>query len=261
MDESVLVEHVGRIAVVRLNRPRAMNAIDHSIRHRLGPALRSLNASNETDAIVLTGAGERAFCAGQDLQEAVALTPSTVAGWLNHLHATYQALRDLDKPIVAALNGVAFGAGFQMALMCDLRIAHPGVRLGQPEVRAGLASIVGSYLMSLQIGQSLNQQMSLTAEPIGAERAQALGLINELVPDCEVVERAVTRAREMADLPRTAMRVTKQRFRERTQAGFEEACNAGIRYQLECYSSGEATTIMEAFLRRRQRGPQAGTGG
>lgn len=242
----------GRVAILRFNRPQAMNAVDDSIRAGLGSALRQLDAGDDADAIVLTGSGERAFCAGQDLEESQSVTPATLAGWLNRQHAMYQAVRDVTKPIVAALNGVAAGAGFQMALMCDLRVAHAGIRMGQPEVRAGLASIVGSYLMSLQVGHSVNQQLSLTGELISGERAHALGLVNDLVAPGEVLARAVQRARELAALPRTAMRLTKQRFRERTQAGFEEACSAGIRYQLECYASGEPARVMEQFLARRQ---------
>ncbi|HEX7889408.1 MAG TPA: enoyl-CoA hydratase/isomerase family protein [Ramlibacter sp.] len=251
--EAVTLELDGRIAIVRFNRPAAMNAVDDSIRHGLARALKQLDAGDHADAIVLTGSGERAFCAGQDLEESSAIVIANLAAWLNRQHAMYQAVRDVTKPIVAALNGTAVGAGFQMALMCDLRVAHPGIRMGQPEVRAGLASIVGSYLMSLQIGHSLNQQLSLTGELVSGERAHALGLVNDLVPPEQVLERALQRARELAALPRTAIRVTKQRFRERTQAGFEEACNAGIRYQLECYASGEPARVMEEFLARRQR--------
>ena len=105
----------------------------------------------------------------------------SAAGWIDSTRL-YRAVRDVTKPIVAALNGSTAGAGFQMALLCDLRVAHAALRMGQPEIKAGLASIVGSYLMSLQIGHSLNQQLSLTAELISGERAYQLGLVNELVP-------------------------------------------------------------------------------
>jgi enoyl-CoA hydratase/carnithine racemase len=229
-----------------------MNAVNDALRQGLRRALRELDAGDTCDAIVLTGSGERAFCAGQDLEESAGIELATLAGWLNRQHAMYQAVRDVDKPLIAAINGTAAGAGFQIALMCDLRVAHAAVKLGQPEVRAGLASIVGSYLMSLQIGQSLNQQLSLTGELIDGVRAHALGLVNDLVPMTDVLQQAVARARALAALPATAVRVTKQRFRERTQAGFEEACSAGIRYQLECYSTGEPTRVMQAFLARRQ---------
>ena len=87
---------------------------------------------------------------------------------------------------------------------------------------------------------------------VDGARAHALGLVNDLVEEGQVLPRALQRAREFAALPRTAVRLTKQRFRERTQAGFEEACNAGIRFQLECYASGEPARVMEAFLARRR---------
>lgn len=250
--ETVMLELIDRIAVVRLNRPRAMNAVNAELRASLTRTLAELDRDDQADAIVLTGAGERAFCAGQDLEESASVTTATLADWLNRQHAMYQALRDVDKPIIAALNGTTVGAGFQLALLCDLRVAHATLKMGQPEVKAGLASIVGSYLLSLQIGHSLNQQLSLTGELISAERAWQLGLVNDLLAPEQVLPRAMARARALADLPGQALRATKQRFRERTQSGFEEACGAGIRYQLECYATGEPTRVMQAFLARRR---------
>jgi len=253
----VIVEMDGRVAVVRLNRPAVMNAVNGALRQGLTQALKKLDAGDDADSIVLTGTGARAFCSGQDLEESALIDATTLAGWLNRQHAMYQAVRDVNKPLIAAINGTAAGAGFQMALMCDLRVAHPCVQMGQPEVRAGLASIVGSYLMSLQIGHSLNQQFSLTGELVDGTRAHALGLVNDLVAQPDVLAQAVKRARELAGLPGVALGVTKRRFRERTQAGFEEACNAGIRYQLECYATGEPTRVMHAFLARRNASNEA----
>ncbi|MDQ8015488.1 MAG: enoyl-CoA hydratase/isomerase family protein [Bordetella sp.] len=249
--DTVLLEMIGEVAVLRLNRPSVMNAVNAPLRAALTRQLYALDADPQVRAIVLTGSGQRAFCGGQDLDESATIDAASLAGWLNRQHAMYQAVRDVNKPIVAALNGTAVGAGFQMALMCDLRVAHGTLRMGQPEVKAGLASVVGSYLMSLQIGHSLNQQLSLTGELITGERAHALGLVNDLVAANDVLPRAMERARALAALPGAAIRATKQRFRERTQAGFEEACSAGIRYQLECYSTGEPQRVMREFIARR----------
>lgn len=249
--EAVLTETDGGIAIVRFHRPTSMNAINASLRTALTQHLRVLDVDPKVQAVVLTGSGERAFCGGQDLEESSTIDTTNLAAWLNDQHAMYQAVRDVNKPLIAALNGTAVGAGFQIALMCDLRVAHASLRMGQPEVRAGLASIVGSYLMSLQIGHSLNQQFSLTGELITGERAFELGLVNDLVAADQVLPHAVERARELASLPSAAIKATKRRFRERTQAGFEEACSAGIRYQLECYSTGEPQYAMREFLSRR----------
>lgn len=174
-DEYVVVHITDRIAVVRLNRPLAMNAIHADLRSMLTRTLGELDRGKDADAIVLTGAGDRAFCAGQDIDESAAINTTTLAGWLNRQHAMYQAVRDVNKPIIAAINGTAVGAGFQIALMCDLRVAHATLRMGQPEVKAGLASIVGSYLLSLQVGHSLNQQLSLTGNSFRASAPASWG--------------------------------------------------------------------------------------
>ena len=248
----LLIDVDARIAILRLNRPGSLNAVDPTLRAALTVTLPQLDADDAIDAIVLTGGGDRAFCAGQDLAEAAELGPGSVAGWLDRQHAMYRAVRDVDKPLVAALNGTAAGAGFQIALMCDLRVAHAVLRMGQPEVKAGLASIVGSWLMSLQIGHSLNQQLSLTGELISGERAHQIGLVNELVERERVLAHAIDRARQLAALPQTAFRATKQRFRERTQAGFDEVTEAAARYQLACYRSGEPQRVMREFLATRE---------
>ncbi len=253
IQNTVLTEYIDDIAIVRFNRPASMNAVNAQLRSALAETLYTLDAEPGVRAMVLTGCGERAFCAGQDLEESATIDTANLAEWLNRQHAMYQAVRDINKPIVAALNGTAVGAGFQIALMCDLRVAHASLRMGQPEVKAGLASIVGSYLISLQIGHSLNQALSLTGELITGERAHALGLVNDLVPADQVLPHALDRARKLAALPQTAVRMTKQRFRECTQAGFEQACSAGIRYQLECYATGEPQQVMQKFLSRRNR--------
>lgn len=254
VNECVLLsENHDGIVVLRLNRPASLNAINTPLRLALSQQLHALNADPLVKAIVLTGAGNRAFCGGQDIDEASTIDTTKLAFWLNQQHAMYQAVRDVNKPLIAALNGTAVGAGFQISLMCDLRVAHASLRMGQPEVKAGLASIVGSFLMSLQIGLSINQQLSLTGELITGERAHQLGLVNDLVPADQVLTQAIARARQLAALPTTAIRATKQRFKEKTQAEFEEACSAGIRYQLECYSSGEPQQVMSTFLERRHQ--------
>jgi enoyl-CoA hydratase/carnithine racemase len=107
--ELVLVEMRNEVAIVRLNRPRAMNAIDAGLRSALKDLLYALDADTGVHAVVLTGSGERAFCSGQDLDEAASIDTLTLASWLNQQHAMYQAVRDTNKPIVAALNGTAVG--------------------------------------------------------------------------------------------------------------------------------------------------------
>lgn len=249
----VLLDKQDQLAVVTLHRPERMNAVNQALRTQLIGILGELNRDETVRAIVLTGAGTRAFCAGQDLDEASAVDWTRIVPWLNAQRDMYQAVRNLDKPCIAAINGVAAGAGFQVALCADWRVIAPETRIGQPEVKAGLASIVGSYLMTLHVGMTHNVQLSLSGELINGQRAYEIGLVTELAAQDGVLETALRRARAMAALPATAVRLSKQRFRAMTQAQFDDACVAGIRAQFECYSQGEPQEAMTRFLAARNK--------
>lgn len=245
----VLCDIHDSVALVTLNRPAKLNAVNHALRASLIDTLARLNGDAAVRAIVLTGAGERAFCAGQDLEEAASVDIARIPAWLDNQRAMYQAVRNLDKPCIAALNGVAAGAGFQIALCADWRIAAMNARIGQPEVKAGLASIVGSYLMTLHVGMTHNVQMSLSGDLIDARRAYEIGLVTELAEQSSVLGVSLERATKLARLPPHAIRLSKQRMRAMTQPGFDAACAAGIEAQTECYAHGEPQAAMRAFLR------------
>jgi enoyl-CoA hydratase/carnithine racemase len=248
----VLVERRDTLALVTLNRPESLNAVNAQMREALIEALSELNRDSSVRAVVIAGAGDRAFCSGQDLNETARYTIDDVDTWLTRQHAMYQAVRDLDKPCIAAWNGVATGAGYQIGLCADLRAGFPELKLGQPEIRAGLASIVGSYLMTLQLGQSQNVQMSLTGELISGQRAYELGLINHLVAREQVLEKSFSVALDLTKLGPTAIRLTKQRFRELSQPGFDAALVAAKNAQREAYLSGEPQEAMRRFFEKRK---------
>jgi len=250
----VLVEHREALALVTLNRPESLNAVNAQMREALIEALSELNLDSSVRAVIIAGAGDRAFCSGQDLNETSRYTIDDVDTWLTRQHAMYQAVRDLDKPCIAAWNGVTAGAGYQIGLCADLRVGFPDLKLGQPEIRAGLASVVGSYLMTLQLGQSQNVQLSLTGELISGQRAYELGLINHLVPREQVLQKALSVALELTKLGPTAIRLTKQRFRELSQPGFDAALVAAKKAQREAYRSGEPQAAMQRFLEKGKPG-------
>jgi enoyl-CoA hydratase/carnithine racemase len=251
MDRTVKIERHDAVAIVTLNRPESLNAVNRELRELLIVTLEQANADPAVRAMVIAGAGERAFCSGQDLSETVRYTVDDIDEWLERQHAMYQAVRALDKPCVVAWNGVAAGAGYQIGLCADLRVGYPELKLGQPEIKAGLASIVGSYLMTLHVGLSLNQQLSVTGELISGQRAYDLGLINYLVPRAEVLSKAISVAQEVTQLGTTALRLTKQRFRELSQPGFDAALEAARRIQKEAYASGEPQAAMQRFFEAR----------
>lgn len=245
------IEQKQETAVVTLNRPEVMNAVNHNMRNALIDAMRELNKASEIKAIVLAGAGDRAFCAGQDLDEAAAFSADEVNSWMQHQCAMLAAIRGSDKPVIAAFDGVAAGVGFQIGLVADYRIAAPEIRVGQPEVHVGLASVMGSYLMSQHLGHGRNQELSLLGTLIEGLQAYELGLINRLVAKPDVLTTALEIAATYATLPVNAIQLTKQRFRSLSQANFEEACQAVARYQTESYRSGEPQARMRAFIAKR----------
>lgn len=232
---AVLVERQDELAIVRLNRPRRLNAIDAAIRGELPVALRALNADAAVRAVVIAGAGERAFSAGQDLEEGAGYGIDDVDPWFTEMWELYAAVRAMDKPVVAAIVGVAAGAGYQIGLYCDMRISHAEARIGQPEIKTGLASI------------------PLAGELILGERAERLGLVNELVPREQVLPRSIEVARALGSHPPNAIRLTKERMRELTQAQFDDILVAAKSYQRRAYESGEPQRIMRAYVERKRK--------
>lgn len=249
---AVGVERQGEIAVVRLNRPERLNAVNRAMREALPALLRELEADPALGAVVLAGAGERAFCAGQDVEEAAAYTEDEVDAWVAGLHAMYGAVRAMNKPTVAALVGVAAGAGYQIALYCDLRVGHPELRIGQPEVKAGLGSVLGTSQMMWHLPLSMNAELSLTGELMSGERAYQLGVLNRLAAREAVLATAIEAAKSLASRPPTAIRLTKERIRELTQPQFEETLAAAKRYQKRAYASGEPQRLMRRFISQRK---------
>lgn len=260
MPEPVLVTRDGDVAIVTLNRPHALNALDEPMREGLEAALRALGADDSAAAVVLTGAGDRAFSAGQDLETARGFTAETVGRHFRNLGRLYQAIRDLDKPSVVALNGLAAGFGFQAALHADVRVAHPGVRMSQPEIEAGIPSIVGLWIMTEVLGLARAVEMSLTCRMVPAEECLDWGLIDYLVPAGEVMPKALAVARELAAKPGQAFRLSKQRMRSLTQPGYDATIEAAVAIQAEAFASGEPQRVAADFLARRaarKRAPPA----
>ena len=240
------------IAVLTLNRPHALNAVSIELAEALAAALEACGADEGTRAVVLTGAGERAFSAGVDLREASTMEVARIEEWFATVCRTYTGILAVDKPVVAALNGLAAGAGFQIALVSDLRVGHPGIRMGQPEINAGLPSVMGSYWMTLHLPWAKNQELSYTGRFMDCAECERLGLLADVVEAERVLDRARELAGELAAKAPVAFRRTKARFRELALRGFEEAFRAGTLGQQAAYAQGVPQAVMGDFLRRRR---------
>ena len=248
MQDFILTEARGSVGIITLNRPEVLNAWNSPMRRALIAAFEAYEADAGVRAIILTGAGERAFGAGQDLNETKTFDAARAAEWVVEWERLYDRMRSLSKPLVGALNGVAAGSAFQVALLTDLRVGHSEVRMGQPEINAGIASTTGPWIMREMLGLARTIDLTLTGRLMDAEECLAVGLINRLVPRERVLEESLKLAEELAGKPPVAMRLNKQRFREMTEPGFRDCLAAGVRIQGESYASGEPARMMEAFF-------------
>ncbi|MEX2424876.1 MAG: enoyl-CoA hydratase/isomerase family protein [Acidimicrobiia bacterium] len=205
-----------RIATITLNRPEARNAIDPEMRAVLHETWQRVSADDEILVAVLTGAGDRAFCAGADLKKPLPDTDSPAAREFGR-DASDSLLHGLetDKPLVCAVNGHAVGGGLELALACDIRIASSSARFGLPEVRVGtIPGSGGTQLLPRTIGRSAAMHMLLTGELIDAERALAWGLVSEVVEPSAVRERAAEVAGLIARNAPLAVRAVKRLARQ-----------------------------------------------
>jgi len=253
MTSFVLTEQRGACRVITLNRPEVLNAWHAPMRQALVLALDAAEADEAAGAIILTGAGDRAFGAGQDLNETKTFDPDRAELWIGEWERLYDRIRSLSKPLIMALNGLAAGSAFQVALLGDFRIGHDGVTMGQPEINSGIASTTGPWIMMEMIGLARTTDLTLSGRMMPAAECAAIGLLNRVVPRAEVLAAALALGEDLAAKPRLAMRLNKQRFREVTEARFRDALAAGVRNQRIAYGDGEPNRMMERFLAARSR--------
>ena len=236
-----------------LSREARLNALNTATRARLCEVMEAASSDDGVAVIVLTGAGERAFCAGQDLNESAALSAEAGEAWMATWSRFFESVSSCTKPIVAAVNGVAAGAGLQLALMADLRIAVPEARLLMAEVNVGLPAIVGAYLLNLHLGQSRMRELVLTGRAMSAEEALTAGVVHRIVPRAGLADAAMGVAQDLADKPPTARRLTLGNLRLALRAGLAEAEAAAESYQTRAIATGEPQAAMAGFLNRRDR--------
>lgn len=218
----ISVERRGRVGLVTFDRPAVLNAWNRAMRAEIVAACAELERDAAVRAVVFTGAG-RAFGAGQDLTEAAVATPAAVDGWVEEWRAFFGALRGLSKATVAALNGVAAGSAFQFALMADFRVGHAGVRMGQPEINAGVASSMGPWVIHAVLGPMLAHDLALTGRMMEGEECLRHGLLSRVVAPERVLDEALLLAEQLGAKPALAMALTRRRLARLTEAGFAES--------------------------------------
>jgi 2-(1,2-epoxy-1,2-dihydrophenyl)acetyl-CoA isomerase len=252
----ILVEAVNGVAKITLNRPEVLNSFDRPMAKRLQEVLADMAADPSVRAVYLTGAG-RAFCAGQDLAEAVAREGKGVEDFAEHLRATYNpivtAIRELPKPVVCGVNGVAAGAGANIALACDIVIAAVDAAFIQAFIKIGLVpDSGGSYFLPRLVGMANATALMMLGDPIKGADAQAMGLIHRAVPPGTVEECASGIARQLACGPTAALALIKKQLRATVHNTLEQQLELEAELQQIAGKSDDYTEGVRAFLEKRK---------
>jgi enoyl-CoA hydratase/carnithine racemase len=248
MYANIVWERTDNVVVITLNRPRVLNALNRALKRELSDALTKIKTDEMIRAVVITGTGEQAFSAGQDLTEAKDMSGPEAEEWVREFETLYDQVRMLDVPVIAAVNGWAMGAGCQLALLADIRISSENARYGMPEIRDGIPAVFGLELLWNTIGMSRGLYLVLSGDSLDARQAQDAGLTIKVVPRRDLMAEAMT----MAQFAPIAMKQNKQYGRRRTESDFRACARFCESAHHASFAAGDAKRGMEAFLTKKR---------
>lgn len=247
--ELILVERRERVGLIVLNRPKTLNALNRQLAEEVLDALQAFDADERVGAIVIAGS-TRAFAAGADIEE---MAEKTFAGfYMDDFLESWDEVRKIGKPIIAAVGGFALGGGCELALLCDFIIASEDAQFGQPEIKLGvLPGIGGSQRLTRSVGKSMAMDMVLTGRTIGAAEAKAIGLVARVTPAGELMQTALEAAHTIAGYNAPAVRMAKQAV----NTAYETTLSEGLRHERLLFQAAFATEGqkegMNAFVAKR----------
>jgi 2-(1,2-epoxy-1,2-dihydrophenyl)acetyl-CoA isomerase len=255
MYENINVESDGGIATITLNRPEKLNAFADRMRRDLAEALEHASSDAGVHVVVITGAG-RAFCTGADVKYMSELMESGDVEEFRRLlgagRRVLTTIRQMLKPVVAAVNGPAYGAGFNLALACDLRLAAESATFSQSFVKVGLhPDWGGSFFLPRAVPSNIACEMFFLGDPLDAQRAHQYGLVNHVFPDAALADATRRFAERLRDAPHASVAAAKRAVYMSEHESLERMLQYETEAQLQCFQSREARERVRAFLERR----------
>jgi len=248
--ENIIAETRDNVGLIRLNRPKAMNALNGKLMRELGQALAKFDADEEIGAIVITGS-EKAFAAGADIKE---MQPKTFVDVFKEdfITAEWEAVTRIRKPVIAAVAGYALGGGCELAMMCDFILAADTAKFGQPEINLGvMPGAGGTQRLTRFVGKSKAMEMCLTGSIMDAEEAERAGLVSRIIPADDLLDEALAVATGIAAKGAIAVMATK----EAVNRAYESTLAEGVRFERRLFHSlfatEDQTEGMEAFAEKR----------
>lgn len=246
--ETILLERKGAIAVIRINRPDKLNAMNAQVKDEIATALGELERDETAHVVILTGVGDKAFVAGADINEFEGKKP--IDQWKAYGHASvYNVVDRFPKPIIAMINGYCLGGGCELAMACDIRVASDRAQLGQPEVNIGIIpGGGGSQRLPRFVGLGKALELILTGDRISAAEAHRIGLVDEIVPHAELEARTMELAEKIASKSPLAVRLAKAAVK----ASVTMPLDQGLRHEQSLFSVVFSTEDKEEGVRAFQ---------
>jgi enoyl-CoA hydratase len=247
--KNILTSTEDQIGIVSLNRPQVLNALSHDLMAELVQALEAFDKDENVRAIVLTGS-ERAFAAGADIKEMADETSISIM--LKDQFATWDRVKNIKKPIIAAVSGFALGGGCELAMTCDIIVASETAQFGQPEISIGvIPGAGGTQRLTRCVGKYKAMEMILTGKPITAHEAMEVGLVNKVVPIEMYLDEAKTLAKEIAKRPPLAVQMAKEAVLKTFDVPITEGLSFERKNFYALFSSQDQKEGMKAFLEKR----------
>ncbi len=250
--ETVLIEAVGPVATILVNRPKVLNALNAQVLEELATAFAEVQAQAEVRAVVLTGAGDRAFVAGADIAAMASMSTPEAHRLAEKGHKLGDLIAAMPQPIIAAVNGFALGGGLELALACDIIYASKNAKLGQPEVNIGvMPGFGGTQRLIRRVGPGRAARMIFGGDPIGAEEALRIGLVDELCEPATLLDEARALCQKIAGRAPLAISHAKQALRATYEVPLAEGNRLEQRLFSELFATTDQKEGMSAFLAKR----------
>ena len=250
--ETLDLDGAGRVARITIDNRARLNVLSTPLIRQLTDAVRGLYGDPDLRAVVLTGAGDRAFVGGADVRELAALDATSAYPYITRLHLACAAIRKMPVPVIARVDGYCLGGGMEVAVSCDLRVASSRSTFGMPEVRLGIPSVIEAAVLTRLIGPGKTRQLVYTGESIDAGEAAACGLVDKVVAPEALDETVDGWARAIATAGPRAIRLQKALVRRWDDIPLDHAIQAGMRSFTMAFATDEPHRRMQQFLDRKR---------
>ena len=251
--QTLLYEKKDGIGTVTINRPDKRNALNSTVYKELYDVFEAIENDDEVRVAILTGAGDRAFCAGSDIAEMQNMGPIEIQKFMVTIRKTSDFIYALTKPTIAAVNGYALGGGCELSMCCDMRIASEKARFGQPEITLGLIpGASGTQRLPRLIGAAKAKEMIFTGDLIDAPTALSLGLVNKVVPPEKLMEEALALATKLAGMSGPVLAMAKMAINTGLDTDIASGLNMEAKCNALCFATYDRKEGMDAFMEKRK---------